>query len=121
MKTVHTKETRIRIAVPYYGALLHPQSGIATIYFIAHVDTGSRQILGLQMRVWDASRQPHLSLWLLQQEVCGLICLETKSPYVARLQHEGVWVHFGQNRDADEMVTDWLHGGDATGRDKLVA
>lgn len=97
-----------RIAVPYYGALSLPRSGLSRVYFVADVDLVTRQFGELALRVWDPKKEPNLSSWLKQEQVNGLICSDSSCQYDVALQSEGIWAMWGCTGEVSEMIEQWL-------------
>ncbi len=109
-----TKESTLRVAVPYYGTLTHPQTGMASIFFLADVDIKAQKTLALQMRVWNCGRQPELATWLKEQNVVGVLCRDRRNPYLSSLKNNGLWIHSDEvTADAEEMVARWISCGGA--------
>lgn len=98
------------IAVPYYGTLSLPPSGLTRIYFMAEVDVERRTIVKISLQVWDPKKEPNLFVWLGQMETNGLICSDAPSNYAIALHAEGIWVQWGQDGEVHEVIENWMHG-----------
>jgi predicted Fe-Mo cluster-binding NifX family protein len=98
----------IRIAVPYYGTLSLPRSGLSRVYFVADVNLSRRLISELALKVWDPKNEPNLFSWLNQEQVNGIICSDSSCQYEVALQSEGIWAMWGCTGEVSEMIDQWL-------------
>jgi predicted Fe-Mo cluster-binding NifX family protein len=118
MKAQHEhRQEVVRVAVPYYGTLSLPRSGLSRVYFVADVDLQSRQIGELTLKVWDPKKEPNLSSWLKQEEVNGIICSDSCCQYGVALQSEGIWASWGRTGEVSEMIDQWLKDEGVSGAD----
>lgn len=97
------------IAVPYYGALSLPPSGLSRIYFMVEVHLEKKAIADITLQVWDPKKEPTLFVWLRQMETDGLICCDAPSNYAVALHAEGIWVEWGQEGEVHEVVQTWMN------------
>lgn len=98
------------VAVPYYGALSLPPSGLTRIYFMAEVDMERKVIANVNLQVWDPKKEPNLFSWLGQMGANGLICSDAPSNFAVALEAEGIWVQWGQEGEVNEVVGRWMQG-----------
>lgn len=98
----------MRIAVPYYGTLSLPRSGLSRVYFIGEVDLRNGKIGELALMVWDPKKEPNLSSWLKQEQVNGIICSDSICQYEVAFQNEGIWTKCGCAGEVSEMIDQWL-------------
>lgn len=96
-----------RVAVPYYGALKRPSTGLERIYFFADVDAKTGKLTDLSMGIWNISQQPQLSSWLKGNGVEGLLCSDLRLDCERSLADAGLWVKCGQQGELVEVVTRW--------------
>ena len=112
METIysHTVLAGERIAVPYYGNLTDPRTGLANLFFLAN----TRGEQSLELSVWDVEKHPRLADWFRAERVSGLLCREKDHHQMRELQKEGIWVVGGGIGEAEEIFADWLVslGGD---------
>lgn len=107
MKTTrHNHETRI--AVPYYGALSLPPSGLSRVFFMVEVNLGTKAVDNISLQVWNPKKEPNLSCWLRQLGTEGVICSDNPSQYEVALSTEGIWVQWKQEGEVHEVVERWL-------------
>lgn len=99
---------KMTIAVPYYGSLSLPPSGLSRIFFLAEVDLERKSIVNVALQVWDPKKEPNLFVWLKQMETDGLICSDAPSNYEVALSAEGIWVQWGQEGEVQEVVQRWM-------------
>lgn len=107
MKT-QRHEDKTLIAVPYYGTLSLPPSGLVRVFFLVKVDLVESVITSLSLQVWNPKKEPNLFRWLGQMETDGVICSDSPSKYEAGLNAEGMWVQWGQEGEVYEVVDRWL-------------
>lgn len=107
MKTNHLNNFA-RIAVPYYGSLSTPPSGLARVFFMVEVDLEKKAIDGIGLHVWNPRQEPNLSSWLRQHKTDGLICSDKSSAYGVALKNEGIWVQWQQKGEVYEVVERWI-------------
>jgi hypothetical protein len=106
MKTNNLDMTRI--AVPYYGTLSSPPSGLARIFFLIDVNLKAKAVASIGLHVWNPKKEPNLSSWLRQQRTDGVICSDNTSPYGVALCAEGIWVQWQQNGEVYDVVERWI-------------
>lgn len=102
-----TAKNPSRVAVPYYGALKRPGTGLERIYFFADVDSRTGKLTELSMGIWNIARQPQLSAWLKGNGVEGLLCSDLRLDCERSLTDAGLWVKCGQTGELSEVVTRW--------------
>jgi hypothetical protein len=107
-RTLNTASDKALIAVPYYGSLSHPPSGLTRIYFLVNVDLAEMKIAELSLQVWNPKKEPNLFRWLRQVETDGVICSDSPSKYEVGLKAEGMWVQWGQEGEVHEVVHRWM-------------
>lgn len=99
-----------RIAIPYYGTLCIPPSGLERVYFLADVDLGSKSVGSMILSVWNPKKYPDISRWLKQQGVAGVICSDSTTPSHVALDAEGLWIILQQDGEASELAECWARG-----------
>ncbi len=97
-----------RIAVPYYGALSLPPSGLSRVFFLVEVNLGSQSADNISLQVWNPKTEPNLSSWLRQLETDGVICSDNPSQYEAALDTEGIWIQWKQEGEVHEVIERWI-------------
>lgn len=107
MKT-HRPEDETLIAVPYYGTLSLPPSGLARIFFLVKVDLIQKAIASLTLQVWNPKKEPNLFRWLRQVEADGVICGDSPLKYEVGLHAEGLWVKWGEKGEVHEIIERWM-------------
>lgn len=107
MKT-QIEEDKALIAVPYYGTLSLPPSGLTRIFFLVKVDLVQMVIDNLSLQVWNPKKEPNLFRWLRQLDANGVICSDSLSKYEIGLNAEGMWVQWGQEGEVREVVDRWM-------------
>lgn len=107
MKT-QIEEDKALIAVPYYGTLSLPPSGLTRIFFLVKVDLVQMVIDNLSLQVWNPKKEPNLFRWLRQLDTNGVICSDSPSKYEIGLNAEGMWVQWGQEGEVHEVVDRWM-------------
>ncbi|HEX8960753.1 MAG TPA: hypothetical protein VF775_04200 [Geobacteraceae bacterium] len=108
MKTNHCPKDATRIAVPYYGALSLPPSGLSRVFFMVEVTVGNRSVDNISLQVWNPKKEPNLSTWLRQLGTDGVICSDNPSQYEVALNSEGIWVQWKQDGEVHEVIERWL-------------
>lgn len=108
MKTNHRQKDATRIAVPYYGALSLPPSGLSRVFFMVEVTVENRSVDNISLQVWNPKKEPNLSTWLRQLGTDGVICSDNPSQYEVALNSEGIWVQWKQEGEVHEVVERWL-------------
>lgn len=64
-----------KIAIPYYGALSHPNSGFERVFFILeHDEHNQGKQNHVSMGIWDAAKTPLLPAWLHQNGIKQVVC-----------------------------------------------
>lgn len=64
-----------KIAIPYYGALSHPNSGFERVFFILENDEQNQGTHhNVSMGIWDATQTPFLPAWLHQNGIKQVVC-----------------------------------------------
>lgn len=106
MKT--NRNNMARIAVPYYGALSLPPSGLSRVFFLVEVNMETRSVNNISLQVWNPKKEPNLSSWLRQLGTNGVICSDNPSQYEVALNTEGIWVQWKQEGEVHEVVERWL-------------
>lgn len=106
MKTNRNNMTHI--AVPYYGALSLPPSGLSRVFFLVEVNMETRSVNNISLQVWNPKKEPNLSSWLRQLGTNGVICSDSPSQYEVALNTEGIWVQWKQEGEVHEVVERWL-------------
>jgi predicted Fe-Mo cluster-binding NifX family protein len=97
-----------RIAVPYYGALSLPPSGLSRVFFLVEVNQEAKSVDNISLQVWNPKKEPNLSSWLKLLGTNGVICSDTPSQYEVALNTEGIWVQWKQEGEVHEVVERWL-------------
>ncbi len=110
MKTNQRQKDATRIAVPYYGALSLPPSGLSRVFFMVEVTVENRSVDNISLQVWNPKKEPNLSAWLRQLGTDGVICSDSPSQYEVALNGEGIWVQWKQDGEVHEVVERWLQG-----------
>lgn len=105
-----------RIAVPYYGALSLPPSGLSRVFFLVEVNMGTRSVDNISLQVWDPKKEPNLSSWLRQLGTNGVICSDNPSQYEVALNAEGIWVQWKQEGEVHEVVEKWVQSNSEKGK-----
>lgn len=116
MKTNHSQNNMTRIAVPYYGALSLPPSGLSRVFFLVEVNMGTRSVDNISLQVWDPKKEPNLSSWLRQLGTNGVICSDNPSQYEVALNTEGIWVQWKQEGEVHEVVEKWIQSNSVKGK-----
>lgn len=107
MKTIRENQIT-RIAVPYYGALSLPPSGLSRVFFVVEVNLGAKSVDNISLQVWNPKKEPNLSSWLRQLNMNGVICSDNPSQYEVALNSEGIWVQWKQEGEVHEVVERWI-------------
>jgi len=107
MKT-NRQNNLTRIAVPYYGALSLPPSGLSRVFFLVEVNLESETADNISLQVWNPKTEPNLSSWLRQLNTDGVICSDNPSQYEIALNAEGIWVQWKQAGEVHEVVDRWI-------------
>jgi hypothetical protein len=107
MKT-QTEADKALIAVPYYGTLSLPPSGLTRIFFLVKVDLVQMEIDNLCLQVWNPKKEPNLFRWLRQLNTDGVICSDPPCKYEIGLNAEGMWVQWSQEGEVHEVVERWM-------------
>lgn len=115
MNANHEQNIKTRIAIPYYGTLCLPPSGLERIYFVADIAPGSSSVDGMKLKVWNPRKEPDLSRWFREQGVAGVICNDSTTPSHVALDAEGIWVILRQDGEAAELAERWARGEIARG------
>ena len=97
-----------RIAVPYYGALSLPPSGLSRVFFLVEVNLESQSADNISLQVWNPKTEPNLSSWLRQLETDGVICSDNPSQYETALNAEGIWIQWKQEGEVHEVIERWI-------------
>ena len=100
----------VRIAVPYYGALVRPDVGLERIFFIAEAGRLSGEWNELGLRIWNPKETPRLAHWLRRMGVGGVICSDRQFRYEEALTEEGIWVCWEQEGDPGDVIARWANG-----------
>ena len=108
MNTNQQQNDIVRIAVPYYGALTLPPSGLSRVYFIVDVNRETKSIDNICLQVWNPKKEPNVSSWLRQLNTDGVICSDNPSKYEIALNTEGIWVQWKQEGEVHEVVERWI-------------
>lgn len=110
MKTNHRQNdsNMTRIAVPYYGALSLPPSGLSRVFFMVEVKPENKSVDNISLQVWNPKKEPNLSSWLRQLGTNGVICNDNPSQYEVALNAEGIWIQWKQEGEVHEVVERWL-------------
>jgi hypothetical protein len=108
MKTHHDQKDTTRIAVPYYGALSLPPSGLSRVFFMVEVSPKNKSVDNISLQVWNPKKEPNLSSWLRQLGTNGVICSDNPSQYEVALSTEGIWIQWKQEGEVHEVVERWL-------------
>jgi|GEM_PF-710001 len=110
MNTNHEQNIKTSIAIPYYGSLCLPPSGLERIYFVADIDSRSKSVDSMKLKVWNPRKEPDISRWLKEQGVAGVICNDSTTPSHVALDSEGIWVIFQQEGEAADLAERWARG-----------
>lgn len=116
MKTNHQQKDTTRIAVPYYGALSLPPSGLSRVFFMVEVKMENKSVDNISLQVWNPKKEPNLSSWLRQLGANGVICSDNPSQYEVALNSEGIWVQWKQEGEVQEVVERWLQSKPESGQ-----
>lgn len=102
------QNSKTRIAVPYYGALSLPPSGLSRLFFLAEVGIETRSIDKISLQVWNPKKDPNLSTWMRQLGTEGLICSDNPSHHETAFNSEGIWVQWRQEGEVHTLIERWL-------------
>ncbi|MBI2355464.1 MAG: hypothetical protein HYV06_10665 [Deltaproteobacteria bacterium] len=102
------QNSKTRIAVPYYGALSLPHSGLSRLFFLADVCIETRSIEKICIQVWNPKKFPNLSTWMRQLGTEGLICSDNPSHHETAFNSEGIWVQWRQEGEVHTVIERWL-------------
>ncbi|PLX84362.1 MAG: hypothetical protein C0617_08270 [Desulfuromonas sp.] len=94
----------MRVAVPYYGAMIRPGAGLERVYFLVDVDPAAGSFRNLGMHIWDSRAHPEFPTWLSRKGVQGLICGDDRPAYEGVLKKAGIWVRWGKAGDLEDLV-----------------
>lgn len=106
MTTKERKQT-IRVAVPYYGALIRPNVGLEKVYFVADVDLKSSSLKSLSVKVWNPKVKRGLPEWIKKGGISGIICTDSTPCLDEYIDDKDIWVHWGQVGDVRELIEQW--------------
>lgn len=96
--------TTAKVAVPYYGNLTHPRTGLSNLFFLATIGEGQT----LELSVWDSQQHPRLADWFRSENVTGLLCRERDHHHLGELKREGIWVVGGSIGEPEQIYKDWI-------------
>lgn len=91
------------VAVPYYGSLIRPHSGLETLYLMAEVNRATGTVETLNVRVWNTIENPDLPGWLKAEGIEAIICEDFQPKLEKSFQDRGVstcWNHKGEMEEA---------------------
>ncbi|MBI5017912.1 MAG: NifB/NifX family molybdenum-iron cluster-binding protein [Deltaproteobacteria bacterium] len=98
------------VALPVYGTRVLPRFGIAREFLVAEVDPLAPAVRSATRHAWDPCAAPSLPAWLHGLGATGVICGGIHPRFRVELETADLWVLWGQQGDAEEVVRRWARG-----------
>jgi len=107
LQNTTAKKTELKIAVPYYGALVRPKAGFERLFLVGSIAGSGSRVEKLEVCLWDDHKKPNIADWFQEIGITGVICSDGSTGLEKTFADEGIWLKTGVVGEACDLMTEF--------------